>query len=367
MVRISDILRRGRSEEEPEPEEQRASKEEQSFKLAPEEKKEIPKDEPEPAQVKIAPVVMDKTKAKRVRLTEVYGELIATVKEVITCIESQRPIDAKEIRIKIDRVVDHMALATDELMSQTKSSTPDNYLYAHLVNVCLLSIRVGLGLGYNKSSLNDLGVCSLLHDVGMVRVLKIAQQPRKLNNAEFDEIKRHPIYAGEILKSAKDLSEVALMVVAQEHERIDGSGYPQGLKADDIHEYARIVGLIDVFEALTHWRPYREKMLTYSAMRQILNDKAKFDPRLLKILIEEIGIYPVGSWVELNTNEVGNVIRVNKDFPLHPAINVIFDPTGTRLEEAKTIDLVKHPTLYIKNPLDDAQLKAKFSGSSEPT
>lgn len=375
MVRISDILKRGRGEEEwPRKKKLEEAKKEEAPPKPPEEvrteevppeatKEEVKKEEKPPvAPVEIARMVMEKTKAGRPQPEEVYQELLALIKDVLARGAKDEPVEGKEIVVKMDRLVDQIALACEELMGLTGKSTPDNYLYGHSVNVCILSIGVGLGLGYNKSRLIELGTSSLLHDIGMIKVMDIAQQPQRLTKAEYEAVKEHPIYGVEILKKARELPKVAIYVAHGQHERMTGAGYPRGLKDDQINEYARIVGLVDTYEALTHPRPYRKKFLPYEAMKEILKNKALFEPRFLKILIAELGIYPVGSWAELNTGEAGKVVRVNKGFPLRPTVNVIFGPDGRKLEEVKSIDLTKHPTLYIKKPLDDSELEAKLAG-----
>lgn len=370
MVRISDILKRGRGEEE-EPRKKKpegAIKKEEAPPRPPEEappeavKGEVKKEAPA-AQVEIARMMMEKTRVGRPEPEEIYQDLVALIKDVLDKGARDEPIEGKEIVAKIDRLVDQIGLAGDELMGLVVKSTPNNYLCGHSVNVCLLSIGIGLGLGYNKSRLNELGVSSLLHDVGMIKVLDIAKEPRRLTREEYEAIKKHPLYGVEILEKAKDLSKVAIYVAHEQHERMTGAGYPRGLKNDEINEYARIVGLVDAYEAMTHPRPYRKKFLPYEALKEILKDKALFDPRFMRVLIEQIGIYPVGSWAELNTDEIGKVVRLNKGFPLRPSVNVIFGPDGRKLDEVKSIDLTKHPTLYIKKPLDDTELEARLTGS----
>ncbi len=378
MVRISDILKRGRGEEE-EPREKKPEKVKKKEKVplgvvkkgikkeaAPELVAKVmreKKEKPPAAQVEIARMMMEKTKAGRPEPEEIYQDFIALIKDVLDKGARNKPIEGKEIIVKIDRLVDQIALAGDELMGMVVKSTPNNYLYGHSTNVCILAISVGLGLGYNKSRLNELGVSGFLHDVGMVKVMDIAKQPRRLTREEYEAIKKHPLYGAEILEKAKDLSKVAIYVVREQHERMTGAGYPRGLKNDEINEYARIVGLVDTYEAMTHPRPYRKKFLPYEALKEILKDKALFDPRFMRVLIEQIGIYPVGSWAELNTDEIGKVVRLNKGFPLRPTVNVIFGTDGRKLDEVKSIDLTKHPTLYIKKPLDDTDLEARLTGS----
>lgn len=355
MVNISDILKRGRDEEDHpqkrKPEEAKAKEK----KISPGPAEELKKKEgllEAKKELKIAPVVMGKTKvAAPPEVEKIYQDLITLIEEISARAQKHESIEGKNITDKVDKVVNQVALTADEIIGLTNGSTPENYLYAHSVNVCLLSIRIGLGLGYNKSKLNELGVSGFLHDLGMLKLLDIAQRSQELVFEEYEAVKQHPLAGVEILEKVKDLPKTVIDVVHQHHERIDGSGYPRGLKGVEISEDAQLVGLIDVFDALTHPRSHRKRLLAYTAMREILKSKLQFDSQLLKALIEEIGLYPAGSWVELNTGEVARVVKVNHDFPLQPALNVMLDPNGRKLERAKSIELTNFPTLYIKQPL----------------
>lgn len=367
MVKISDILRRGRDEEE-EPEKKKFEQENAKEKAKKEEVLHGPPKEVEEEKapletkrkIKIAPLIMGETKIVVPEIEKTYQDLITLIENILSKVEKDEPIKGKEIMDKIDSAVNQMALAGDELLGLVTGSISNNYLYAHLVNVCLLSIRIGLGLGYNKSKLNELGISGFLHDVGMLKVLDITQRSWELSMEEYEAVKQHPVHGAEILEKIVDLPKAVIYVTLQHHERINGTGYPKGVKGDEINEYACVVSLVDTFEALTNPRPYRKRFLPYAAIKEILQNKDQFNHHLIKVLIEEIGIYPMGSWVELNTGEVSKVIRVNKDFPLHPTLNVIFDPDGHKLEEVKSIELIKCPTLYIKNPLDGSELETKM-------
>jgi HD-GYP domain-containing protein (c-di-GMP phosphodiesterase class II) len=147
-------------------------------------------------------------------------------------------------------------------------------------------------------------------------------------------------------------------VASDHHERVDGSGYPEGKKGDQINEYARLIAVVDSYEALTHARAYGSKLSPYQAIKIILEDKEKYDERFIKLLIEQISLYPIGSWVRLSTNEIGRVIHIDKASPLKPTVKIFFDPEGTKLPEAKAIDIAKHPSAYIKKAMDDGEIKS---------
>lgn len=362
MVRISDILKKGSGEgEEPrkkKPEE--AKKEETSPEVA---AKEVKEERPPAAPVEVARAMKEETKVTSPDVERIYQDLLVLVKDILDKGTKDEPIEGKEIAKRIEKLVDQMQTVADGLVDMTSRSTPDNYLYGHTINVCLLSIAVGIELGYDKSKLNELGISSLLHDIGMVKVMDIIEKPQKLTREEYEKVQQHPVYGAEILKKAKNLSKIAIYVAHEQHEKVDGSGYPKGLKEDEINEYARIVGVVDAYEAMVHPRPQRKKLLTYEAIRELLKNKARFDTHFLKVLIGRIGVYPAGSWMMLNTNEIGRVVKSNNGFPLRPTVNVLFDPDGRKLAEVRSVDLTKYPTLYIKKPLEDGEWEAKLAGT----
>lgn len=270
--------------------------------------------------------------------------------------------DLKEAYEIVKIIVDRMVLGDKELIILTARFSDGSYLYAHLVNVCILSVDIGLYLGYNKSKLNELGLGAYLHDLGMAEMMAIAGQPRRLNTKEYKKIKQHPIYGGDMLSAVKNIHEEVIAIVKQEHERVNGSGYPEGLKDDQIHEYAKIVGVVDVYEALVHPRSYRDALNPHDAIKELLsmNSSMLFETKILKLLINRVGLYPVGCWVELNTGEIGKVCMPNEDSPLRPKINIIFSPEKTKLPQMKSMDLSQHTNLYIKRSINPQELGLKF-------
>ena len=303
-------------------------------------------------------IQLDPEESKRI-----YQRAREIIKEILDKRESETtPPDLKEAYEIVKVIVDRIVLGDKELIALTVGYSEDNYLYAHLVNVCILSIDIGLGLSYNKSRLNELGVGAFLHDIGMTKVMDIAQQPRRLNEHEFEEIKKHPIYGSDMLSMVENIQEGVICVAKQEHERINGTGYPEGLKDDQIHEYAKIVAIIDVYEALVHPRSYRDAISPHEAIKELLNMNTAmlFKTRILKVLIDRIGLYPVGCWVELNTGEIGKVISSNEDSPLRPKVNIIFSREKEKLPQIGLMDLSRHTNVYIKRSINPQESDLKF-------
>jgi len=367
MVRISDILKqRGQF---PEPEPPRKKKEEESSKIQDNASegahmsKAMAGGESEAEKEMEVVKTMHQMQLDSEESARIYQRALEIIKDILEKGQSQdTPLDLKEAYEIVKTMVDRLVLGDRELIALTVGSSENNYLYAHLVNVCILSIDMGLGLGYNKSKLNELGLGAFLHDLGMIKVMDIAKQPRKLTEGELEEVKKHPIYGSDMLSRMENIQEGIIYIIKEEHERINGTGYPEGLKDEQIHEYAKIVAIIDVYEALVHHRSHRRALFHHEAIKELLrmNTDKSFEPKMLKLLINRIGLYPVGCWVKLNTGEIGKVISANEDSPLRPKVNIIFSPQKEKLPQIKLIDLSRHTNVYIERRINPQESDLKF-------
>jgi len=310
-------------------------------------------EEGEISEVRISPIIMNEVKVASDKETlKLYTDTVSLIREILRECQHCEFIDIDRIKTQVARIVDQLSLDNEKLfqLSVVEDFKDKDYLSYHLVNVCILSIEVALGLDYPKPELNELGCSSLLHDIGMVKYLNLCKQSDELTDRQHRALKDHPTKGVEMLKKIKNSDQMILNVIHQHHERLDGSGYPRGIKGESINEYARIVGLVDVYEAMIHNRPYRDKLLPLEAMQEILNKKKAFGGKLIKVLIEKIGIYPIGSLVELNTKEKAEVIRLNHSAYLRPVaqVRIICDADGKKLKKIKTLDLTAHSSIYIK-------------------
>ncbi len=304
-------------------------------------------------EVRISPMVMKEAKvASSQESLSLYEGTVSLMRLVLVKNTNCQLIDTKPIIRQTEMIVNQLRLCNEELLmlAFNKDSKDGNYLPYHSVNVCILSIEVGLGLGFTKQQLIELGVSALLHDIGMTEYLHLSKQPRRLSAQEYHEVQNHPAQGLEILKKIESLNKKILYAGYQHHERSDGSGYPKGLEGESISGYARIVGLADAYEAMAHHRPYRYKLLPLEATREILAQRGAFEHALIKALIERIGVFPVGSLVELNTKEPAVVIKLNYAAPLRPVamVRILHGVDHCEPAEMKVLDLTNHSNIYIK-------------------
>ena len=223
-------------------------------------------------------------------------------------------------------------------------------------NSAIMALNIGISLGLDDDTLMELADGALLHDVGMLRVPEnIKSKDGQLEKEELQVMRSHPLYSYQIITGDLGLSDDIAQIALQHHERWDGEGYPQALKGDEINYLSRITSIADAYEAMISERPYRNSMVGYEAMKNILSDNCRrFDPDILKIFIRSMGIYPLGSLVMMSDSSIARVIGVNKEAPLRPEIILLIDAEGTeyRGDTGPTINLLENKSLFITRALD---------------
>ncbi len=309
-------------------------------------------------------VTPDKEKERQQEIEEIYASAILRLKQIMDEIVQGRTKESQEIVQIVEQIVDNFIIRPEIFLSLVNNfalrEIVGDYLYPHSINVSILATNLGLALGYNKSDMTVLSACALIHDIGMLKISKqIIDKPSKLTEEEFAEIKRHPVYGLAYLLKIKDAPTTASDVIYQHHENKDGTGYPEGKKEDEIAEFAKIVSIAEVFEAMTHPRPYRtERIIPFAAVKMMIQEhEAKFDQKILKAFLNYITFYPINSYILLNNNEVGRVVGINNLSPMRPVVEIILDGHGIHLKKPKIIDLTKSPVLFIKKAIDEQGLR----------
>ena len=233
----------------------------------------------------------------------------------------------------------------DALICFSQLKDKNEYIYQHCLRVCILALAFGRHLGLTANNLEELGLSALLHDVGKMRIPQsIVDKRHDLSHEEVAVMRTHVHYAIEILQQSK-LSDAVMQGILQHHERYDGSGYPQGLRGEMIGQFGLIVGLVDFYDAVTSERPYREAISPSVALRHIYQARGKaFHPTLVESLIQCIGVYPIGSVVELNTGDVGVVLTLNRKQRLKPKIALVLQADNRPYSHTRIIDLVSDKT-----------------------
>lgn len=225
----------------------------------------------------------------------------------------------------------------------------DGELYHHSVNVTFFALSIGLGLNLSEDDLVDLGLGTLLHDVGKLRIPEyVLKKPGRLTPDEFEQVKLHTYYGYELLRDVPDLSSRSTHIALEHHERVDGSGYPRGLRGDEIQLFGRITGPVDVYEALTANRIYRAGYLPHQAYELLLGGGGtQFDPLMVDTFIRMIAIYPVGSTVSLSTGFRAVVVQSPPRSTHRPIVRIIEDEDGRPVPNPWQVDLSRELTVEI--------------------
>lgn len=218
------------------------------------------------------------------------------------------------------------------------------YLPHHGVHVAIIAATVAAEMGYSEGELKDLSLVALVHDIGMSRLPPQIWEKRRLSATQMRELRLHPIYGQEMLEPIGPIATVVL----QEHERMDGSGYPKGISVGDIHEFAYIIGIADVYNSLIRPRPYRSRRYTpFTAIREITTrEKGRFPASVLKPLIS-LFLLPIGCRVVLNSGERAEVIEVNMKSPLRPIVKVTHDHDDRVYKKPRILDLERERIYFV--------------------
>ncbi|CAG7631279.1 HD-GYP domain-containing protein [Paenibacillus allorhizosphaerae] len=247
-------------------------------------------------------------------------------------------------------ILDDLGGNKDAMIMLSNISLMDTYLFQHSLNVCIYASMLGMAYGYSRDELLALGLGALLHDVGKTQIpLELLKKKDQLTEEEFVRIKKHADFGFQFLKDEPNIPLLSAHCALQHHERIDGSGYPRGLKGNEIHDYAQWIGLVDSYDAMTTHRVYRKAMLPHQAMDILYSGSGTlYEQSKIRLFRDRVAIYPVGVTVKLNTGETGVVVDLNSNAPQRPVVRILQDADGRELSNpTDEIDLSKHLSVMI--------------------
>ncbi len=249
----------------------------------------------------------------------------------------------KSFRGLMDTIMQELSTHKDAMIMLSAIHATDEYLFHHSLNVCIYSVMLGMADSYTREELMTLGLGSLLHDIGKIHVpLTVLNKTEPLSDEEFSLIQQHTVYGFQYLKDEPNIPLLSAHCALQHHERLDGSGYPRGLKGNDIHELAKVIGIVDSYDAMTTNRVYRRAMLPHQAMERLFGGCGTlYDKEKLELFRDKIAIYPIGITVTLSTGEKGVVVDLNTKVPHRPIVRILEDEAGQQLDGSKEMDLSK--------------------------
>lgn len=231
-------------------------------------------------------------------------------------------------------------------------------LATHSANVAVIAGKISMGVASDPEEITRVIQAGLVHDVGMARLPQsLLEKEGPLTEDEWEEVRRHPLHGDAILETAGEPYAWLRTIVLQEHERLNGRGYPQGLRGSDIDPIALTIGVADVFEALSHPRAYRSPFTALDALEQVVGMQGDYFPRpLVEALLNEISSFPLDSFVQLSTGEIAQVVSTNADNLMRPEVIVLWDSCWRPLADPLLRALASEPEITIARALSETEL-----------
>lgn len=269
------------------------------------------------------------------------NDLSDSIKSVFSEFAQTKAFNIEKMKSSIDPMIDSISRNPDACIWLARMKKENNYIYEHSLSSSIWAVALGRQLGLDKNDLKSLALGALLLDVGKLEIdPEILQVERKLTKEEFDNVKTHVHHSLNLVKDTKGLNKNILAMIAEHHERHNGEGYPQGLKADDIHVFARIGAIVDCYDAITSNRPYAKAISPSEAIKQLYQWRDDhFQAELIEEFIQAIGIYPAGSLVELSSGEVAIVLAEYRSRRLRPEVLLLLDKDKQPIKDSIIIKL----------------------------
>ena len=296
-----------------------------------------------------------------------YRQAEDAVMQVAAAVQRQEPVNVTVLNRLADGIVESIQ-ANDQLVVEALSSPVGPPLVTNLVNVSILATKVGVGLGYYGAELRRLALAGLLHDIGIFAVpQQLLTKTGRLTADERALVEQHPRLGCRVIEQLGAEYAWLAEVVLQAHERGRGQGYPNRLKGREIHELAQIIGLVDIFDALVSPRPYRRRLLPHEAIRELLNtERTAFPREIMKALVEQLSVYPLGTTVRLSSGEEGVVVRITPQYPSRPILRVMDSQETFRSESPRYLDLSVLPHVSVAETIDSPALERVTFTSAPP-
>jgi len=290
---------------------------------------------------------------------DAYLRAIDEYEHIAAGVAAGEELDRAKVDAAVNLVLEKVQSSRNEMIQLIlKSGRIKRKIAAGVINVTILASIMGTVLKFTSHRLIQLATAALLHDTGMVKVPKaILGKKDQLTPEERNQINTHPIHSYRVITKDLKYPEEIGVIALQHHERWDGQGYPRKVRGEDINLSARILAVADAYVSMINNRPHRSATIGYSAMKNLLNDNGRhFDPKILKVFLESMGIYPIGSIVQLNNSAIGRVVQTHAEAPLRPAVELMIDEYGNKVGEREVMDLLTRKSLFIVKAVDPRAL-----------
>jgi len=299
------------------------------------------------AKAKPAPAADDAHAATAVlkeelaRARDAHAAADRVIADVYESVRAGGDVDASGIHRALDPMIESIMRNEDALSWLVRMKRKDDYIYSHSIASAVWSLVFGKHLGFGAAELHVLAMGAVFMDVGKTKIpTELLTKSETLTASELEVMKGHVAHGVAIVEKIQGIDGRVVDVVRCHHERYNGTGYPRGLSGEEIPIFARMAGIIDAYDAMTTPRPYAKPLSPYDATRQLGKLSAvEFPAEVVEQFIQAIGVFPVGTLVELNTGEVGMVIAQNRVRRLRPKVLLLLDRDKVPLESFTVVDL----------------------------
>lgn len=276
-------------------------------------------------------------------LMESYSKVEKKLDALFDNFKNGNKLEVNEIFDEMEYFAQEVSKERDILTQMRMLKKKDDYTFNHSLSVSILSISLGKWINYPKDKIFDLSIAGLFHDLGKLMISDdIINKPSKLTNKEFEVIKKHSLYSYDILRETGRFNEDILLGISQHHEKMNGLGYPHQLKSKDIHEYAKIISICDIYDALVSRRAYKEKENPLTVADYMRHESFEtLDPRLTHIFLDNISKFYVGNRVTLSNGRTGVIVYIHPQDKTKPIVKVGNDFINFLIErEIEILDII---------------------------
>lgn len=276
-----------------------------------------------------------------VRARQAFADAVKVIRNLMDDIRLGRQIEIASTKPSVEKVVASVMRNSNAMMTMRRLKNLDDYTFLHSVSVCAMLVSFSKVVGMELNAIHEVALGALIHDVGKMRVAQaVLNKPARLTEDEYRHIKSHVVLGSDLIRQLPGIPALTMEPLELHHERFDGSGYPKGLKGEEISPVGRMTAIVDVYDALTSDRVYRRGISPAAAVQKLFEwSKHHFDPEMTKVFLKSVGIYPVGTLVQLESGRLGVVIEQSDSHLLTPVVRVMYDGKRQHYLVPEVVDL----------------------------